>query len=171
MVNPVALRPPGDLPVTRTAYSPAATSPATRTFKAACGMMTLSLYETALRHRLPVIVHTGAGAPFALPSLYILPARRFPDLPIVLGHAGGGLYSLETIVAATVCPNIFIELSSVMPHHIAEIMAHVPASRLMAGSDLPVSVETEIGKILTMEMADSDRREILWDTPAALFGG
>lgn len=128
-------------------------------------------YETALRHRLPVIVHTGAGAPFALPSLYILPARRFPDLPIVLGHAGGGLYSLETIVAATVCPNIFIELSSVMPHHIAEIMAHVPASRLMAGSDLPVSVETEIGKILTMEMADSDRREILWDTPAALFGG
>jgi hypothetical protein len=99
-------------------------------------------FHAALEHRLPVIVHTGTGAPFALPSLYIMPARKFPDLPIILARAGGGIYAAEAIVAATVCPNIHIELSSLMPHQIGEVLNHVPPGRLMAGSDLPKSAET-----------------------------
>jgi predicted TIM-barrel fold metal-dependent hydrolase len=128
------------------------------------------LFAAALEHKLTVVVHTGAGAPFALPSLYIMPARKFPDLPIVLGHAGGGLYVLEAIVAASVCPNIFIELSSLMPHHISEVLAHVPAGRLMIGSDLPESADTEIGKILGLDLPTAARRQILWDTAQGLFG-
>ena len=127
-------------------------------------------YEAALANRMAVIVHTGAGAPFALPSLYIMPARRFPELPIVLGHAGGGIYMAEAVVAAVVCPNIYIELSSLMPHHVREVLQHVPADRLMAGSDLPESVETEIGKILGLDVADDVKRRILWDTPERVFG-
>ena len=76
---------------------------------------------------------------------------------------------LETIVAATVCPNIYIELSSLMPHHVHEILQHVPASRLMAGSDLPESVETEMHKVLTMDISEQDKRAILWETPRRLF--
>ncbi|MBK5291655.1 MAG: amidohydrolase family protein [Acidobacteriia bacterium] len=129
------------------------------------------LWKAAVRHKMPVIVHTGAGAPFALPSLYIMPARRFPDLTIVLGHSGGGLYALEAIVAACVCPNIYLELSSLMPHHIREVLSHVPASRLMAGSDVPESLETELNKIFTLEIDDADRREILWNTPRRVFDG
>ncbi len=116
-----------------------------------------------------MIVHTGAGAPFALPSLFIMPARKFPDLPIILGHAGGGIYAAEAIVAATVCPNIYIELSSLMPHHIREILAHLPASRLMAGSDLPDSIGPEMSKILTLDIPTGARRDILWNTPRRLF--
>jgi len=127
------------------------------------------LFEAALEHGLPVVCHTGAGAPFALPSLFIMPARRFPDLPIVLAHAGGGLYSAEAIVAAAICPNIYIELSSLMPHHVAEVISHVPASRLMIGSDLPVSLETEMSKILGLEIDPTATREILWGTPCRLF--
>ena len=127
-------------------------------------------FEAALRHKLPVVVHTGAGAPFALPSLYIEPARRFPELPIVLGHAGGGLYVLEAVVAANLCPNIYVELSSLMPHHIQEVLPHVPSSRLMIGSDIVESIETEIGKIFTLEIADEAKRDILWNTGDALFG-
>ena len=127
------------------------------------------LYEAAMEAGLVVIVHTGAGAPFALPSLYISPARRFPSLPIVLGHSGGGLYAGEAIVAAQVCPNIYLELSSLMPHHMVEVFAHVPASRLMIGSDVPESLETEMGKIFGFAMEDSARRDILWNTPRSLF--
>ncbi len=128
------------------------------------------LFETALENDLVLVCHTGAGAPFALPSLYIHPARRFPELRIVLGHAGGGLYSLEAIVAATVCPNIYIELSTLMPHHILEVLSYVSAERLMAGSDLPESMDVELGKILGLPVEDPVKRGILWDTPAALFG-
>jgi predicted TIM-barrel fold metal-dependent hydrolase len=74
------------------------------------------------------------------------------------------------VVAAEVCQNIYIEVSSLMPHHVAELLHQVPASRLMAGSDLPESVETEIGKIFTVSMSEEDRGKILWETGARLFG-
>lgn len=128
-------------------------------------------FAAAQENGMAVVAHTGSGVPFSLPSLYIAAARRFPELPIVLGHAGGPLLMLECVVAADVCPNIFIEISSLMPNHVADLLAHVPASRVMAGSDLPECVETEIGKVFALEMSDEDRRAVLWDTGARLFGG
>jgi predicted TIM-barrel fold metal-dependent hydrolase len=127
-------------------------------------------FEAALSNKMAVVAHTGTGVPFSLPSLFIAAARRFPDLPIVLGHAGSPLFMLECVVAADVCPNIYVEVSSLMPHHLAELLHFVPATRLMAGSDLPESVATEIGKIFTLTMTEADRRAILWDTGAKLFG-
>ena len=128
------------------------------------------LFAAAQEHKLTLLVHTGAGAPFALPSLYIMAARKFPDLPIVLGHAGGGLYVLESIVAAAVCPNVYIELSSLMPHHIHEVLSHIGPERLMIGTDLPESAEVEIGKILSLALPAAERQQILWDTAQRLFG-
>jgi predicted TIM-barrel fold metal-dependent hydrolase len=128
------------------------------------------LFEAALEHHMAVIVHTGAGVPFALPALYIFPARKFPDLPIVLGHAGAGIFTGEAIVAASVCSNIYIELSTLMPHHILEVLNHIEPQRLMAGSDLPESVDTEISKILGLSVSDEVKRKILWDVPVAVFG-
>lgn len=129
------------------------------------------LFETAVQYKMPVIVHTGSGVPFSLPSLYIMPARRFPEATLILGHAGGSVYMLETIVAASVCPNIYIEVSSLMPHHVLDILNHVPASRLMAGADLPESLEVEMHKLLPLEIPEADKRAILWDTPRRVFDG
>jgi len=127
-------------------------------------------FETAQTNGMTVVAHTGSGVPFSLPSLFIAAARRFPELPIVLGHAGGPLLLLECAVAAEVCPNIYVEVSSLMPHHLSDLMQYVPASRLMAGSDLPESVEVEIGKVFSVEMSKADRSALLWDTGARLFG-
>jgi len=127
-------------------------------------------FETALELGLTLVCHTGAGAPFALPSLFILPARRFPELRIVLAHSGGGIYSAEAIVAASVCPNIYLELSTLLPHQVAEVLAHIPAGRTMIGSDLPENAATEIGKILALDIAEEAKREILFNTAASLFG-
>ncbi len=129
------------------------------------------LYETALEFNLPIVIHTGAGAPYALPSLYIIPAKRFPGLKIILAHCGGGgLFFAEAIVAAMTCENIWLELSTLMPHHILQTLKHVPSSRLMIGSDLPESLTTELSKILFLEVADEIKRDILWNTACRLFG-
>ncbi len=129
------------------------------------------LFEAAVEFRLPVICHTGAGAPFALPSLFIMPARKFPELKIILAHAGGSVYCLESIVAATVCPNIYVELSSLMPHHISEVLSHVPTSRLLIGSDVPESLDTEISKILGLGIERGAKEDIVWNTARRLFDG
>jgi predicted TIM-barrel fold metal-dependent hydrolase len=57
-----------------------------------------------------------------------------------------------------------------MPHHITEILSHVSSDRLMIGSDLPESVGTEIGKILTLDIPDADKRNILDETGCRVFG-
>jgi uncharacterized protein len=126
-------------------------------------------FETALENGLTAICHTGTGAPFALPSSFMLPARRFPELRIVLSHAGGGVFVGEAITAAVFCPNIWLELSSLMPHHVREVLAQVPAERLMIGSDLPESLETEFGKILGLAIGEEERRAILYETGARVF--
>ena len=57
------------------------------------------------------MVHTGPGIPFALPALCIPAARKYPDLKIVLAHAGFAVFTAEAQVAATVCDNLYLETS------------------------------------------------------------
>ena len=139
-----------------------------------CGLNPLSakaswFFGLANEYRLPVVVHTGAGAPFALPSLLISPARQYPDLPIIIAHSGSPIYYLEAIVAAQVCPNLLLDVSTLMPHQVLEILKQVPASRLMAGSDLPENADVEMGKIVDLTVDEATRREILWTTPRRVF--
>jgi len=126
-------------------------------------------FEAAQENGMAVICHTGTGMPFSSPALCMMPARKFPALKIVLAHCGGGIYVHEAILAAVFCPNIFLELSSLMPHHIREVLNQVPCERLMIGSDLPESVETEFGKILGMDIGDDDKRNILSGTASRIF--
>ena len=127
-------------------------------------------FEASLENRMAVICHTGAGIPFSLPSLCMMPARKFPDLTIVIAHCGGGIFVHEAIVAAVFCPNIVLEVSSLMPHHVSEILAHVRPDRVMLGSDLPESVETEISKVLSSDISEDAKRSILYDTACRVFG-
>lgn len=129
------------------------------------------LFEAALENRMAVVCHTGTGLPFSAPSLLMMPARRFPELQIVVAHCGGGILVHEAMLAAVFCPNVYLELSSLMPHHVLEVLAEVPSARLMIGSDLPESLSTEIGKILSLEIPESDKRNILHATAGRLFLG
>ena len=129
------------------------------------------LFEAALENKMPVICHTGSGLPFSLPSLLMMPARRFPDLRIIVAHCGGGIFVHEAMLAAIFCPNVFLELSSLMPHHVLEILAEIPSNRLMIGSDLPESLDIEMGKILSLGIPEEDKLNILNGTACRLFQG
>ena len=99
----------------------------------------------------------------------MLPARKHSRLRIVLSHCGGGLLVSEAIVAASFCPNIYLELSTLMPSQVQEVIANVPCDRLMIGSDLPENLEVEIGKILGMRLGEAQKRQILSETANAVF--
>lgn len=127
-------------------------------------------FEAALENHMAVVCHTGSGMPLASPALLMMPARKFPELKIVIAHCGGGIFVHEAILAAVFCPNIFLELSTLMPHQVLEVLSYVSSDRLMIGSDLPENVDTEIGKILTLAIADADKRNILDGTGCRVFG-
>lgn len=129
------------------------------------------VFESALENGMVMVCHTGSGVPFALPSLFMMAARRFPALRFVLCHCGGGgLLVGEAIVAASFCENIYLETSTLMPHHVLEVLAYVPATRVMAGSDLPENLHTEIYKIAELNVEKATRRALLAETAYQVFG-
>ena len=128
------------------------------------------LFETALENQLALVCHTGSGVPYALPSTFMPAARKYPDLRIVLAHSGGGgLLFQDAVVAAQFCPNIYLELSTLMPNHVLRVLAQVPSTRLMIGSDLPQNIGVEIGKILELEVPEEARQDMLWGTAHRVF--
>lgn len=130
------------------------------------------VFEAAAENKLALIWHTGSGIPYSLPSLLMPAARDFPDLSIVVAHCGGGgLLMGEAIVAAQFCPNIFLELSTLMPNHVLEVLSDVPPERLLAGSDLIENTAVEFDKIIGLEIPDAAKQAILSGTALRLFGG
>jgi predicted TIM-barrel fold metal-dependent hydrolase len=76
----------------------------------------------------------------------------------------------DAIVAAVFCPNIYLELSTLMPHHVLRVLSQVPSSRLMIGSDLPENLGVETFKILDLDATEDARRDTLWGTASRVFG-
>ncbi len=140
------------------------------------GLNTLSersnfLFETALDNQMALIAHTGSGIPHALPSVFMFAARRYPGLKIVLAHCGGGgLLLADAIVAASFCPNIYLDLSTLMPNHIFEVLQHIPAHRLMAGSDLIENTDVEMRKLLRLDVPAEQKQQMLSGTAFHVFG-
>jgi predicted TIM-barrel fold metal-dependent hydrolase len=62
-------------------------------------------------------------------------------------------------------------MSTLMPHQVLDVLRHVPSHRLMIGSDLPESIDTELGKILVLDIGEDDKRNILDRTAAGVFLG
>src|SRR5262249_39464794 len=112
------------------------------------------VFRAAVELDVPVIVHTGLGSPWALPSLCIPPARRYPGLPIVLAHAGWGLYSSEAMVAAEVCENLYLEPSWCPVYVARQMIEQFGAGRVLFGSDHLANMPVELAKYRALELSD-----------------
>lgn len=129
--------------------------------------------EKVFRHAaelgVPVIVHTGLGAPWALPSLCISPAKRFPSVPIILAHAGWGIYSSEAVVAAEVCSNIYLEPSWCPTYAVRQMIDRFGAERVLFGSDHLTNLPVELVKYRSIGLTEEQLAQIFERTPRKIF--
>jgi len=105
------------------------------------------IFETANSLNVPVMVHTGLGIPFALPSMVVPAAKKFPNLKIILGHAGFNIATGEAVIVASVFKNIYLECSYCIGGDIIWAMNELGSDRVMFGSDVPSNMQTELVKI------------------------
>jgi uncharacterized protein len=127
------------------------------------------VFELAAELGVPVIVHTGTGAPFALPSLLIRRGRQYPELKIILAHAGFAIYSEEAIIAAEVCDNIYLEPTWCIAGDIRRMVKLLGPERVMFGGDLPSNLPVELTKYRTLGLTDEEREWCLWRTARDVF--
>lgn len=127
------------------------------------------VYEAARKLKVPVMIHTGNGVASALPSLVIPMAMEYPDVTFVLAHAGGGMFGSEALVAAQVCPNIYLETSWCPVYVVKSFVEKLGCHRLMLGTDNPDNVGVELAKHYALHLSEEELALCLGETARKVF--
>jgi hypothetical protein len=127
------------------------------------------VFQTGHDLGVPVMVHTGPGIPFALPSLCIPLARKYPNLKIILAHAGFGVFSAEAQVAASVCNNIYLETSWCIGEDILWMIQTIGPDRVMMGADLTTNIPVEVAKFKALNLDPETYAKVMSTTAIETF--
>lgn len=123
----------------------------------------------ARERKLPVLAHTwGTNL-----TGYERAAKRFPEVAFMAAHAGSGFAYDTYLKAAEFAPNLYLDLTYSREHTsmIEHLVRTAGAHRILWGSDTPTfSATHQIGKVLFARIADEEKRMILYNNAAGLFG-
>ena len=122
----------------------------------------------ARNYGVPLMIHTGAGIPFASPVNLISLAEEFPDLNIVMAHCGEMVFANEAEVAFAACQNILGE-TSWTPGFIVKSWIRKFGNRFMVGSDHADNMATELKKYETVGLSDEERNALLGETALDVY--
>ncbi|AKT37630.1 amidohydrolase family protein [Chondromyces crocatus] len=119
------------------------------------------LMEVCAAHGATVCSHV-AFRPGANTADYVRLAERHPNTPFILEHMGAGPADSEATAAATRLDNLYLETSLGSYLHIAETVKRAGASKVIFGSEFPLSHPVvELQKLLLLPISSGERDKIL----------
>jgi len=127
------------------------------------------VWKFAEEHAVPVLAHTWAATLAGFDKV----AKAHPDIPFLVAHAGSDWTYKAYGEAARRTKNLYLDLTYSRDHVglIEHFVETVGASRLVWGADVPLlSMSQQVGKILFARISDKDKKRILWDNGARIFG-
>jgi predicted TIM-barrel fold metal-dependent hydrolase len=139
------------------------------------------IYAAAQARRRPVMIHTGtsifpgARNRFADPMAADDVAVDFPDLPLILAHAGRPLYMETAVFLVRRHANVHLDLSGIPPTKLLEYLPRLEeiADRCLWGTDYPspgvASMRKNVEDFLALPISEEAKRKILWDNAAKLL--
>lgn len=131
------------------------------------------IFAFANERGLPLISHTWREDARCCPSLFVPLAEKYPNVAWIMGHAGGGEPGRKIAVeAARRAPNIYLEICSSYrnPGAVERLVAGAGADRVLYGSDLPLmEPRIHVGRVMTADLSDADRRKVLGENTARLL--
>ena len=128
--------------------------------------------------KVPVLIHS-AHDEFSLPARVFDLARRFPEVPIIMGHSGlaegpyRGSLNLQAMILASLAPNIYLDTSWIDEWALKQGLGFLPHERILFGSDAPLGGAEYYKKLLSIldrqELSDKSLKLIMHSTAAKLF--
>ena len=124
-----------------------------------------TVFEAANELGIPVMVHTGPGIPFAAPSSLQPQLDRFPDVKVVMAHAGHGIFSGEAIAMGQIYPQVYLEPSWCTFYNVGAMVDVLGPERVLFGSDLPGNVPIQIDTFKALGLS-KDAEELVFGKAA-----
>jgi predicted TIM-barrel fold metal-dependent hydrolase len=119
-------------------------------------------FQQATKLGLPILFHTGDG--FSSPGLISKIAKKYPKLPIILGHLKEGALSIMQQF-----DNIYVETSGTLPDLI-QLAADIDENRILFGSDIPYyRYPTQIAIVEASEITQRAQRKVFYENFQRLF--
>ena len=142
--------------------------------------MLYPVYAVAQELGLPVMLHTGSsvfrgsrlkyGDPLYLDDVDV----DFPELKILLVHAGRGFWYDRAAFLARLHANVYLEISGLPPHKLMEYFPELErlAGKVIFGSDWPGMplIARNIQAIRALPLSDDAKTKILGGNAATLLG-
>lgn len=141
-----------------------------------------SIYAECERRGVPVMIHTGTSVFPRARNVYADPmpvddvAVDFPELRIILAHAGRPLHGDTAFFLARRHPNVMLDISGIPPKALA---GHLPrlaeiSRKVLWGTDWPspgvVSMRANVDDFLAIGYPDDIARDVLGGNATRLFG-
>jgi predicted TIM-barrel fold metal-dependent hydrolase len=126
------------------------------------------VFRAAQKFKIPVLIHTGNGLPFASPIKILNVAKEFPDVSIIMSHTGAIVLADEVPVVLSQCKNVYGDTSWAPGYLLMDWVKRFP-NRFMFASDLADNFETELTKVKTYGFSPEEQRSILQDTALEVF--
>lgn len=137
------------------------------------------LYDLAQELGLPCTFHTGLsripgtrlkyGDPLLLDDV----AVDFPRLPILLAHAGRGVWYEAAAMLASLHENVYLEISGLPPRNLPQYFPRLDrlVDKMIFGSDYPgvPSISENIAALREV-LGPDGARAVLWENGARLLG-
>ena len=117
----------------------------------------------------PLMVHTGAGVPAALPANVIGRCKQFTDVQCILAHSGMISFAGEAFLAAKECPNVILETSWTAAHHVEHFIELYGADRVMFAGDEGTNLVVELAKYRSLHISPEELEWCLWKTANQVF--
>ena len=131
------------------------------------------IYEFANERGLAILFHTGVEWQNHTRFLAKI-APDYPQAKFVAGHSGNVADErADAIAGAQAHPNIYLETCSTFrtPGVIEQLVNEAGADRVLYGSDIPImDPRAQIGKIITAEISDEAKRQVLGGNASRLLG-
>lgn len=127
------------------------------------------ILEAAEGFGVPVYIHSSYESRLSAPEAVERVAEAFPEVPILIGHMGGGSWSAVRVAGRR--ENLYLETSGTRsPRGVLEAVRVLEAERVVYGSDFPyLRPEAERAKIECLRIPEEDKELILGGNMARIL--
>jgi predicted TIM-barrel fold metal-dependent hydrolase len=99
--------------------------------------LTRPIFEFCNNVGWPIVIHTFSDGPYNTPYQVEEMARRFPGVTVIMLHSGFMWMTEQAVLAASRCPNLFLETSCVDAGEVRNFVDRLGPERVVMGTDSP----------------------------------